>query len=67
MPTPRLKIAKLDEATLDKVHIMEEELGSTIVALEPYLPAAELTGEQVKRLKALEQELGVVLLAYKTD
>ncbi len=67
MPTPRLKIATLDETTLDKVRLMEEELGSCIVALEPYLPAANLTEEQLQRLRALEKELGVVLLAYKAD
>ena len=67
MANPQLRIAKLDEMTLDKVRVMEEELGTTIVALEPYLPAAPLTPNQVRRLKALEQELGVILLAYKPE
>ena len=65
MPTPRVRIAKLDDETLDKIKAMEEEFGHSIVALEPYYPAAKLTDAQVSQLKALEQELGVVLLAYQ--
>lgn len=64
MPTPRIRIAKLDEETLEKIKVMEEELGHSIVALEPHYPAASLTPEQLQKLQALEQELGVVLLAY---
>lgn len=65
MPTPQIRIAKLDDATLDKIKVMEEEFGHSIVALEPYYPAAQLTEDQIKKLKALEKELGVVLLAYQ--
>ncbi len=65
MPTPRLRMAKLDEPTLEKLKAMEQEFGSCIVALEPYYPPAALSGEQIQRLKTLEQELGVVLLAYR--
>jgi hypothetical protein len=67
MPEPKIRIAKLDEPTLEKIRVMEEELGTPILALEPYLPAAPLTSDQVARLKQLEQELGVILLAYKQD
>jgi len=66
MTEPKIRIAKLDEPTLEKIRVMEEELGTPILALEPYLPAAELTPEQVERLKNLERELGVILLAYRT-
>jgi len=65
MPTPRIRIAKLDDETIDKIQVMEEELGHSIVALEPYYPPASLTEPQIGKLKSLEQELGVVLLAYK--
>lgn len=67
MPEPKIRIAQLDEPTLDKIRVMEEELGTPILALEPYWPAAALTPDQVARLKLLEQELGVILLAYKQD
>ena len=65
MPTPTIRIAKLDTETIDKIQAMEEELGHSILALEPYYPPAQLTDVQVSRLKALEQGLGVVLLAYQ--
>ena len=46
---------------------MEEELGSCIVALEPYHLPAPLTDQQLQKLLALEKELGVVLLAYAPE
>lgn len=67
MPSPRLKIASLDDATLEKVRLLEQEFGATILALEPHYPVAPLKPDQVKRLEALENELGVVLLAYTRD
>jgi hypothetical protein len=65
MPTPKIRIAKLDNETIEKIQAMEEELGYSIVALEPYYLPASLTADQISGLKSLEQELGVVLLAYK--
>lgn len=66
MTTPRMRIADLDSARLEKVRKLEKELGAYVVALEPQVPLAKLTGEQLARLEAAEKELGVVLLAYKT-
>ena len=60
-----MKIANLDEAGLRKVQQMEESMGTLIIALEPHIPLAELTEEQVETLNILEQELGVVLIAYQ--
>ncbi len=65
MPTPQLKIANLDEASLARLKQMEEAFGAPIIALEPYHPLAELTDDQVKKLQALERELGVILIAYQ--
>jgi hypothetical protein len=42
-------------------------LGTAIVALEPKFTYANLTPEQAQELKALEIELGVILLAYDTE
>lgn len=67
MTAPRLKIADLDEARLAKLHALEDELGSYIVALEPQYPFVELSEEQLKRLRSLEQELDVILLAYRKN
>jgi hypothetical protein len=66
MPTARLHIAKLNQAKLGKINALEKKLGHSIVALEPYFPPAALVEKQIKQLKALERDLGVVLLAYKT-
>ena len=65
MSKQRMKIANLDEASLDRIRQMEESMGTLIVALEPHIPLAELTEEQVEMLNTLEQELGVVLIAYQ--
>ncbi|MEI6085050.1 MAG: hypothetical protein WCS70_12205 [Verrucomicrobiota bacterium] len=65
MPTPQIRIAKLDDQTIEMITAMEEEFGHSIVALEPYFPPAKLTEAQIQRLEALEHELGVVLLAYQ--
>lgn len=65
MAARRMKIASLDESELKKIHQMEESMGTLILALEPHIPLADLTDEQVEMLGALEKELGVVLIAYQ--
>ena len=65
MPAARMKLANLDETSLARIKVMEEQLGTLILALEPHHPLAKLEETQVKRLQELEQELGVVLLAYQ--
>ena len=65
MTAKRMKIANLDEADLKKVQQMEETMGTLIIALEPHIPLAELTEEQVEALNVLEKDLGVVLIAYQ--
>jgi hypothetical protein len=65
MSKRRMKIANLDDPGLKKIQQMEESMGTLIIALEPHIPLAELTEEQVEKLCALEQELGVVLIAYQ--
>jgi hypothetical protein len=65
MTMRRMKIANLEEAEVERIRQMEEQLGTLILALEPHYPAAELSEEQLAKLHTLEQELGVVLIAYK--
>ena len=65
MSALRMKIANLDEASLQKVRDLEEQMESVILVLEPHRPLADLTPEQVERLQSLEKELGVLLLAYQ--
>ena len=63
MATSRVGIAQLDEAHLAKLHALETELGSWIVALGPAVQVSELTEERLQRLQTLEEEMGMVLLA----
>lgn len=65
MTKRRMKIADLDEASIERIQELEESFGTLIVALEPQVPLAELTEEQVRKLQDLEEELGVVLIAYQ--
>ena len=65
MAARRMKIASLDESELKKIRQMEESMGTLILALEPHVPLADLTEEQVEMLNTLEKELGVVLIAYQ--
>ena len=65
MNVRRMKIANLEEADVERIRQMEEQLGTLILALEPHYPVAELSEEQLAKLHALERELGVVLIAYK--
>ena len=65
MTKRRMKIADLDEASIERIRQMEESFGTLIVALEPHVPLAELTEEQVRKLQGIEKEMGVVLIAYQ--
>ena len=65
MTKRRMKIADLDETSIERIRQMEESMGTLIVALEPHVPLAELTEEQVRKLQDLEKELEVVLIAYQ--
>lgn len=62
---PKFKFANLDEASLDRVKELESQMDDVyILALEPRVELADLSSDQVEQIRALEQELGVVLLAY---
>lgn len=58
--------AKLTEDQLAKVKAFEAESGKTVLALrEVDLQAEFLSKEEMKKLQALEQELGLILLVVK--
>jgi hypothetical protein len=65
MTKRRMKIANLDEEGIERIRQMEESMETLIVALEPHYPLAELSDEQVNQLQDMENELGVVLIAYQ--
>ncbi len=56
--------APMDEKKLDSLKHLEKELGQTLLAYSCHdMKPAELTPEQVERLKKVEEELGVVIVA----
>ncbi|MFO7740724.1 MAG: hypothetical protein R6X31_00265 [Anaerolineae bacterium] len=61
---PRMRIADLDDQSLEKVRALEEEMGACVLALEPKVKLKDLSEEQLEKLKSAEEELGVVLMAY---
>ena len=65
MTKRRMKIANLDEEGIERIRQMEESMETLIVALEPHYPLADLSDEQVNQLQDMENELGVVLIAYQ--
>ncbi len=58
--------AHLDQAQLDDLQQLEQELGVTLVAMESSLDGepAELDDDQLARIRALEEKTGKVLLAF---
>lgn len=60
-----LKIATLSEDGAAKLKELESEMDFQIMAFEPGTQLAELTKQQLNRIKNLEDELGVTLLVYK--
>jgi hypothetical protein len=60
-----MKIAELSEEQLAELEVLEQQLGTLVVALEPAIQLARLNREQLALLQAAEEKLGVVLLAYQ--
>lgn len=59
------QIAKLDDGGVERIRELEQELNRHIMAFEPGLDIAALSEEQIARIAALEEELGVTLLVYE--
>ncbi len=65
MTRTRFKFAELDEESLKQIKDYEEAMDACILALAPRVDLADLAADDVEKLRALEEELGVVLIAYK--
>ena len=63
----QIQYARLDREKMAKIRELEEKLGGWLIAVEPIAPLAELSDEQLGLVQKAEEELGVVLLAYKSD
>jgi hypothetical protein len=64
MDEPEVRYAQLSDKKLKKLRKFEKDLGAWVVAVEPAATLADLTAEQLASIQALEEQLGVVLLAY---
>ena len=67
MKLSQLRYARLDREKLAMLHELEGKLGTWIIAVEPATTMTEISDEQLQKLKALEEELGIILLAYKAS
>lgn len=65
MTIDRYHTANLDEGTLADIQQLEQELNVVLLAVEPDPTPAQLNEQALQKLKALEQQTGKVLLAYK--
>jgi len=59
-----LKIATLDEITVEKIKVLEEKLSKHVMAFEPGVSLANLSPAEIELVEALEKEAGVTLLVY---
>jgi len=66
MSSTLLYTAQLDQLALDHLQSLENDLGLTLVAVEAnQAPApAKLDDIQIKRIQALEEQSGKLLLAF---
>jgi hypothetical protein len=63
----KMKYAQLDDASLSKVHVLEEQTGSVVLVMEAVHPVAKLDEAQIRHIQDLERDLGVILIAYQRD
>src|SRR5262249_13107934 len=61
----RLERAFLDETTANRMRSLEQDLQCGIVALQPKVQYANLSGDQFAKLQSLEREFSVSLVAYE--
>ena len=63
MVTVLMRTVQMDETYASKIRELEDELGCSIVALEPLERFADLSEEKLLLLQTSEKKLGVILLA----
>lgn len=65
MSTAYVKYPNLDSQGMARLKALEQELGAVVVAVEPEVQVAELTPDKLRRLQQAEEEMGMILLAYR--
>lgn len=59
-------VSKLEADKLEAIQNLEKDLGKTFLAFTPYdLKPADLSAEELARIKALENELSISLVAVE--
>lgn len=64
MNLTHLKVADLDQQAVDRIRSLERDIDAHIMALEPQVNLRKLDEDDMKKLRELEEALGVVLIAY---
>ena len=60
-------LSNLTSRDLDQIQMVEAEVGQPLLAFSCHdLSPATLSGEQLKRIQTLEQELGIALVAVQS-
>lgn len=59
------RIAHLEADQVEVITDLETEMDLCLIALEPGLEVAQLNEEQLTRVRGVEKELGVTLIAYR--
>ncbi|MFQ5935634.1 MAG: hypothetical protein ACE5LB_04420 [Acidiferrobacterales bacterium] len=67
MRYPNYHPASLNKSGLDTLTTLENDLDKVVVALTADAPVAQLSDEQLNRLREAEQKLGIVLVAYEQN
>jgi hypothetical protein len=55
---------RLDKSNMDKIQQLEKKLDYCVVAWEKTPRVASLSDSQIEELKAVEKEMGAVIVAY---
>jgi hypothetical protein len=61
----QLERARLNEATTNKLRLLEEDFHCRVVALQAKVQYAELSRDQFAKIQHMERELAVSLVAYQ--
>jgi hypothetical protein len=65
MTAETVTMANLDQQKIEQIRLLEQKIGTCLVAYERKGHLANLSPAQVQELKSAEQNLGVILLAYE--
>jgi alpha-ketoglutarate-dependent taurine dioxygenase len=65
MSIAHVRVAELEKTHGQKIQELEKTLGVQVLGLQSQTPQANLSQEQIERLRKIEDELGVTLVAFE--